>query len=170
LQLYQHSVTANPSETIASVACTWMKRNKPIWKTWKSGSESEKTVLYIGGIFPISGTYTEQGIVIAANMATRAVNANDTVLKDYILRVHSFDGQCRADMVMKSFIDYIRLSTFPHMAGILGRFLMKSFTGTATSRLFVSSVYHLLILFSGTLIRSSLLGYCRTTCGRCEAL
>ena len=71
----------------------------------------------------MTGTYTERGIVIAANMATRAINSNEGVLKDYVLRMLAYDGQCRADMVMKSFIDYIRLPSFPFMAGILGQFI-----------------------------------------------
>lgn len=54
-------------------------------------------------------------------MATIAVNRNESVLKDYDLRMHVYDGQCRADKVMKGFIDYIRLTTFPSMAGILGK-------------------------------------------------
>ena len=45
---------------------------------------------------------------IAAKMAARAVNRNDTILKDYSLSLLAYDGQCRADMVMKSFIEYIR--------------------------------------------------------------
>jgi hypothetical protein len=113
-----------------------MKKNRQIWKHWKSTSDSEKTPLYIGGIFPITGTYTERGIVVAAKMAAHAINSNDGVLKDYVLRLYSYDGQCRADMVMKSFIDYIRLSTFPTMAGILGECLYWFF------KLVCSRVYY----------------------------
>jgi len=54
-------------------------------------------------------------------MAQDAINKNDSILKDYSLKLHAYDGQCRTDKVMKSFIDYIRLYTFPHMAGILGK-------------------------------------------------
>lgn len=54
-------------------------------------------------------------------MAITAVNQNHTILKDYELRMHVYDGQCRADKVMKGFIDYIRLSNFPSMAGIVGK-------------------------------------------------
>jgi hypothetical protein len=57
----------------------------------------------------------------AAQLATEAINRNESILKDYSLRLHAYDGQCRTDKVMKSFIDYIRLNTFPHMAGILGK-------------------------------------------------
>jgi len=54
-------------------------------------------------------------------MAAIAINRNSSVLKDYDLRMLVQDGQCQADKVMKSFIDYIRLASFPHMAGILGK-------------------------------------------------
>ena len=60
-------------------------------------------------------------VFIAALMATEAVNRNNSILKDYHLELYAYDGQCRADMVMKSFIDYIRLPTFPNMVGILGK-------------------------------------------------
>ena len=60
-------------------------------------------------------------VFIAAMMATEAVNRNSSILKDYDLQLYASDGQCRADMVMKTFIDYIRLPTFPNMVGILGK-------------------------------------------------
>ena len=53
-------------------------------------------------------------------MAVDAVNQNTSILKDYVLDLKVADGQCLADMVMKSFIDYIRFRHFNRMAGILG--------------------------------------------------
>lgn len=38
-------------------------------------------------------------------MAAQAINRNNSVLSDYDLRMHVYDGQCRTDKVMKSFID-----------------------------------------------------------------
>lgn len=54
-------------------------------------------------------------------MAIAAVNANNSVLKDYNLHLYVRDGQCKADKVLMGFIDYIRLDTFSNMAGILGK-------------------------------------------------
>jgi hypothetical protein len=54
-------------------------------------------------------------------MAIAAVNADPKVLRDYSLQMHVFDGQCKADTVMRSFIDYIRLPYYNQLAGILGR-------------------------------------------------
>ena len=58
--------------------------------------------------------------IAAARMAVDAVNQNTSILKDYVLDLKVADGQCLADMVMKSFIDYIRFRHFNRMAGILG--------------------------------------------------
>ena len=48
------------------------------------------------------------------------MNVNNSILSGYELNLLVSDGQCRTDAVMKSFIDYIRTSTFDTMAGILG--------------------------------------------------
>ena len=53
-------------------------------------------------------------------MAIAAINENDDILKDYEIKLKVADGQCKADMVMKSFIDYLRFRHFNRMAGILG--------------------------------------------------
>ena len=53
-------------------------------------------------------------------MAVNAINANGTILRDYDLKLWVADGQCTADMVMKSFIDYLREEQFNRMVGILG--------------------------------------------------
>jgi hypothetical protein len=54
-------------------------------------------------------------------MAINAVNNNPDVLRDYTLGLTALDGQCKADAVMRSFIDYIRTPTYNQMAGILGK-------------------------------------------------
>ncbi|OXA51550.1 Gamma-aminobutyric acid type B receptor subunit 1 [Folsomia candida] len=114
------SLRRDPQLAAEQVACAWMKISEHIWEAWKPKEGNGKIPLFIGGIFPITGTYTARGILIAAQMAAQAINRNNSVLSDYDLRMHVYDGQCRTDKVMKSFIDYIRLSSFPHMAGILG--------------------------------------------------
>ncbi|KAE8743927.1 NeuroparsinReceptor [Frankliniella occidentalis] len=102
------------------VACEWLRENKEKWKDWV-WSNDNKDVLYIGGIFPLSGhIYSARGIVIAARMAREAINNNKDILRDYKLRLLVADGQCRADVVMKTFIDYIYLDMYPKLVGVLG--------------------------------------------------
>ncbi|XP_046384645.1 uncharacterized protein LOC124154916 [Ischnura elegans] len=106
---------------VRQLACGWLRQNTRVWKAWVPHSDKQKTALYIGGIFPISGTtYTARSVVTAANMAREAINNNDTVLRDYHLNLYAYDGQCKADVVMKSFIEYMRLDDYKHFVGILG--------------------------------------------------
>lgn len=56
-------------------------------------------------------------------MAVDAINRNGTILRDYALKLLVSDGRCSADMVMKSFIDYLRFKHFNRMVGILGMIL-----------------------------------------------
>lgn len=53
-------------------------------------------------------------------MAIEAVNNNKDILKHYELELILANGQCSADMVLKSFIDYLRYDHFNRMVGILG--------------------------------------------------
>lgn len=66
---------------------------------------------------------------LAAQMAVDAINRNETILRDYDLKLLVADGQCSADMVMKSFIDYLRFKHFNRMVGILGivKILIRNF-------------------------------------------
>jgi hypothetical protein len=48
---------------VDKIACEWLVHNKEIWMPWIPTSD-EKNVLYIGGIFPITGSpYSAKGIV-----------------------------------------------------------------------------------------------------------
>lgn len=49
---------------VEDVACKWLQENKEVWESWEPKGGNGKIPLYIGGIFPISGSYTERGIVI----------------------------------------------------------------------------------------------------------
>lgn len=53
-------------------------------------------------------------------MAREAINKNNNILRDYKLKLLVADGQCRADVVMKTFIDYIYLDMYPKLVGVLG--------------------------------------------------
>ena len=54
-------------------------------------------------------------------MAVLAVNENPNILKNYEIKLKVANGQCSPDIVLKSFIDYIRLTHFNRMVGILGK-------------------------------------------------
>ncbi|PNF24218.1 hypothetical protein B7P43_G15826 [Cryptotermes secundus] len=105
---------------VEKIACEWLVENKVSWKPWIPTSD-EKNVIYIGGIFPISvSTYTAKGIVRAAEMALEAVNANDTILRDYNLKMKVNNGECKAEAVMNTFIYYVLFSVYKKLVGILG--------------------------------------------------
>lgn len=113
--------TAEDESTEDEIACDWIKSNlNYTLSTWMPDN-SDKNKLLVGGIFPMSGTsYTAKSLVIAARMAKEAINDNNTVLRDYNLELLAHDGQCKSDMVMKSFIDYIVHNYYEKLVGILG--------------------------------------------------
>ncbi|XP_021702675.1 uncharacterized protein LOC5572795 [Aedes aegypti] len=100
------------------IACEWLKTNEPAWHKWKPKGE-EKEEIYIGGIFPLSGLGRAYlGIMPAAIMAQQAINSNVTILPNHKLIILKSDGQCRADKVMKNFINYYIMQE--RMIGVLG--------------------------------------------------
>jgi len=103
------------------IACDWLKDNlKYVLTEWKP-SNDDKNTLFVGGIFPMSGnSYMAKSIVIAAKMAKEVINVNNTLLRDYNLTLLANDGQCKSDMVMKSFIDYIIHNYYQKLVGVLG--------------------------------------------------
>lgn len=103
------------------VACDWLKDNlNYTLAKWMPNSDNKNT-LFVGGIFPMSGTsYQAKSIVVAASMAKNAINFNNTLLRDYSLSLLASDGQCKSDMVMKSFIDYIVHNYYEKLVGVLG--------------------------------------------------
>lgn len=103
------------------IACDWLKNNlNYTLKEWKPNND-DKNTLYVGGIFPMSGnSYMAKSIVIAAKMAKEVINTNNTLLRDYNLILLASDGQCKSDMVMKSFIDYIMHNYYQKLVGVLG--------------------------------------------------
>ncbi|XP_058056866.1 uncharacterized protein LOC131208230 [Anopheles bellator] len=101
-----------------AIACDWMRAREPIWAKWKPHGQAKEEV-FIGGIFPLSGMGPSYlGIAPAALMAQHDINGNRTILLNHELAVQQNDGQCRADTVMKSFINYYIQQT--RMIGVLG--------------------------------------------------
>ncbi|XP_015177762.1 PREDICTED: receptor-type guanylate cyclase gcy-4-like isoform X2 [Polistes dominula] len=105
----------------AKIACSWLMDNLNHAMSHWMPNNADKNILYIGGIFPMSGTsYTAKSIVIAGKMAKDAINVNNSILRDYNLTLLASDGQCKTDVVMKSFIDYIVHNFYEKLVGVLG--------------------------------------------------
>lgn len=116
---YNLMISNNISEE--EIACSWLKDNLNYTLTDWMPNNADKNSLIVGGIFPMSGlSYTAKSIVIAARLAKEAINLNNTVLRDYNLTLLASDGQCKSDMVMKSFIDYIVHNYYEKLVGVLG--------------------------------------------------
>jgi hypothetical protein len=50
-------------EQYDEIACDWLKKHEEIWSNWVPSDDSERTKIYIGGIFPMGGTvYQAKGI------------------------------------------------------------------------------------------------------------
>lgn len=103
------------------IACDWLRENlNYTLAEWKPNNEYKNTLI-VGGIFPMSGnSYMAKSILIAARMAKEAINDNNTLLRDYNLTLLANDGQCKSDMVMKSFIDYLIHNYYQKLVGVLG--------------------------------------------------
>ncbi|KAB0792760.1 hypothetical protein PPYR_14719 [Photinus pyralis] len=118
LELYNER---SKTSGIYDIACEWMLQRKPSWTQWIPVSDREKSYLYIGGIFPLTGSsYMGKGILQGALMAREAINQNSAILRDYTLQLLASDGQCKADKVMKAFIDYIVDNYYSNLVGVLG--------------------------------------------------
>lgn len=49
---------------VDKIACEWVKSNEDIWKKWLPNNLSNKTRIYLGGLFPLTGFYwMEPGLV-----------------------------------------------------------------------------------------------------------
>lgn len=116
---YNRLIDSNVTED--AIACNWLADNLNYTLRHWMPSNDDKNILYVGGIFPMSGTpYTTKSIAVAALMAKQAINLDNTILRDYDITLLASDGQCKSDMVMKSFIDYIVHNYYQKLIGVLG--------------------------------------------------
>ncbi|WAR11683.1 IGF1R-like protein, partial [Mya arenaria] len=106
-------------ESVENVACQWVRRNEEVWKTWLPANLSNKTKIYLGGLFPMSGHYwTEPGLVQGGELALDIINKDPTVLPEHELEMIVSNSECLPDVAMKAFIKYITNNTIS-IAGIL---------------------------------------------------
>ncbi|XP_023326697.1 uncharacterized protein LOC111700109 isoform X2 [Eurytemora carolleeae] len=134
LRMYNEMKIENPDVPIRDIACKWLlhdtkrtDKGREIISPWfqkYSSKIDNKGILYIGGIFPISGKrYQAPELAPVALMAIEHINANSTILPKYNLSLDILDGQCEADVVMKKFIDVVKtknVERFRSTAGVLG--------------------------------------------------
>jgi hypothetical protein len=59
--------TWKPQMSVEQVACEWMRSTESTWENWKPKDGNGKIPLFIGGIFPISGSYTAGGILVGGS-------------------------------------------------------------------------------------------------------
>jgi hypothetical protein len=45
------------SEFLEQAACEWVRNNEPLWQSWLPETLSSKPVIYLGGMFPLTGPY-----------------------------------------------------------------------------------------------------------------
>ncbi|XP_050730099.1 uncharacterized protein LOC127005358 isoform X3 [Eriocheir sinensis] len=127
LNIYNTMEDHGPN-TLDKVACTWMKRNKDHWRHWHSGHILHE--LRLVGLFPMNSTETERfkfvapGNVPAYFMAVDAINANNSILKDYHIRTIVLNGACNSAIVMRKFIEILQRSSsqgfYNNMIGFVG--------------------------------------------------
>ncbi|XP_032584699.1 uncharacterized protein LOC26528230 isoform X2 [Drosophila mojavensis] len=112
----QRAYTKDSEELFNNVACNWLLQNFKTYSQWVL-PKTVKT-LSIGGIFPLH--ITDRGhanIIEASQKAVDVINENKTILPNYHLELLIKDGQCKSDMVLKSFIHYFNE---PNLLGVLG--------------------------------------------------
>jgi len=132
------NMNTSTENSLEDVACAWLKHNHTSHlydhntkqrharqQAWYNNFPIRiKNQLYIGGIFPVTGSkFTAPELGPVAMMAVNDINKNPDILTKHRLVLDIQDGQCEADVVMKKFIDFIKNkdpSRFRSTVGILG--------------------------------------------------
>lgn len=70
---------------VEKAACRWMRENKFVWESWEPKGGNGKVPLFIGGIFPITGSYTARGILVGKKALVLLVDITE-LLSHYLLR------------------------------------------------------------------------------------
>lgn len=64
LEMYNKMAMKHGTASVRDVACKWLKQNKDVWQTWIPSNLSTKQSIYLGGLFPLSGTnWVKPGLV-----------------------------------------------------------------------------------------------------------
>ena len=59
-------------------------------------------------------------LITVALLAVQHINKNDTLLRNYKLKLHVVDGRCQEDTVMKRFLDVYTNQKNKMFVGVLG--------------------------------------------------
>ena len=85
-----------------------------VWDNWAGTKEPDGLTesFEIIGLFPVETAnldkYTGPGSVPAFVMAINAINANQTILKDYKITQGTANSACERDTVMHEFVTYLQ--------------------------------------------------------------
>ncbi|KAI4493157.1 hypothetical protein M0802_009574 [Mischocyttarus mexicanus] len=101
---------------------------KVVWKglelAAKFAYESINRIQFTSGMYKNLieryNNYSTKSVAIAGKMAKEAINVNNSIFRDYNLTLLANDGQCKTDVVMKSFIDYIVHNFYEKLVDVLG--------------------------------------------------
>ncbi|KAL4235040.1 hypothetical protein ACF0H5_006678 [Mactra antiquata] len=105
---------------VDTIACEWVRSNEHIWQKWLPSNLSNKTRIYLGGLFPLTGFYwMEPGLVQGGQVALDLINKDPGILPEHHLELIVSNSECLPDVSMKAFIKYITNTSVP-IAGILG--------------------------------------------------
>ncbi|XP_060571812.1 uncharacterized protein LOC132729992, partial [Ruditapes philippinarum] len=105
---------------VDEIACAWIQNHEKVWKTWLPDNLSNKTRIFLGGLFPITGQYwMEPGLVQGGELALDLINQDPSILPEHQLELVVSNSECLPDVSMKAFIKYITNASMP-IAGILG--------------------------------------------------
>jgi len=85
-------------------------------------------------------------LILAAEMALEAVNANDSVLRDYNLKLKVNNGECRAEAVMTTFIYYVLFNIYKKLVGILGEKQLQSKCGAIEWPMIITHLFSIFFL------------------------
>ncbi|XP_061400321.1 atrial natriuretic peptide receptor 1-like [Musca vetustissima] len=102
-------------EMYDKIACKWMQKQNFEKSTWIL---RKRKTLSVGGIFPIlENSRGHQNLIQAVRRAANVINDSTIILPHYNFRVLENDGECKADIVMRTFIHYFN---DPDVIGVLG--------------------------------------------------
>lgn len=103
------------NEMYDDVACRWLRTQSVENSTWVL---RKRKTLSVGGIFPIlEDSRGHQNLIQAVRRAANVINGSTVILPNYDFRVLENDGECKADIVMRTFIHYFN---DPDVVGVLG--------------------------------------------------
>ena len=85
--MVEHCLLQNIS-SYWDTACQWVRESATTWKAWLPHNLSNKTVITIGGMFPITAQYTQLPGIVPGECSVLCSHSESTAL-DMFPAVHS---------------------------------------------------------------------------------